>query len=73
MAEEDRMLLSGEVAKIFRVDPKTVARWAKQGRMTSYKTPGGRNRFLESEVRQHMAGMGVPVERLEAVLASGSA
>jgi len=47
---EDVLMTSGEVAKIFRVDPKTVSRWAKQGRLQSVKTPGGHRRFLRTEV-----------------------
>jgi excisionase family DNA binding protein len=41
----------GEVATLFRVDPKTVTRWAAAGRIRSIRTPGGHRRFLESEVR----------------------
>lgn len=47
----DRLLKPGEVAEMFRVDPKTVTRWAKAGRLTSVKTPGRHHRFRESEVR----------------------
>ncbi len=50
--EEDELLTSGEVASLFRVDPKTVARWAKAGKIASITTPGGRKRFRESEVRR---------------------
>jgi len=53
---EDRFLTPGEVAKIFRVDPKTVARWAAAGRIASIRTPGGHNRFRESDVRALLAG-----------------
>jgi excisionase family DNA binding protein len=47
----DRLLTPGEVAAMFRVDPKTVARWAAAGRMSRIRTPGGHSRFRESEVR----------------------
>lgn len=46
-----RLLTPGEVAAIFRVDPKTVTRWAAAGRIGSIRTPGGHRRFRESEVR----------------------
>jgi excisionase family DNA binding protein len=52
----DRLLTPGEVATIFRVDPKTVTRWAAAGRLHSIKTPGGHRRFRESEVRALLAG-----------------
>ena len=47
----ERLLSPGEVALLFRVDPKTVARWASAGRIGSIRTPGGHRRFRESEVR----------------------
>jgi excisionase family DNA binding protein len=48
-----------EVAAIFRVDPKTVARWAASGRLASVRTPGGHRRFRVSEVRKALNGTGV--------------
>jgi len=47
----DRLLTPGEVAALFRVDPKTATRWAAAGRLTSVRTPGGHRRFRESAVR----------------------
>ncbi len=41
-----------EVASLFRVDPKTVTRWAKQGRLTPIRTLGGHRRYRASEVEQ---------------------
>jgi excisionase family DNA binding protein len=46
----DRLLTPGEVAALWRVDPKTVTRWAATGRIASIRTPGGHRRFRESEV-----------------------
>lgn len=46
----DRLLKPPEVARLFGVDPKTVTRWAKAGRITSVRTPGGHHRFREVEV-----------------------
>ena len=39
-----------EVAKLFRVDPKTVIRWAENGKLTVIRTLGGHRRFQEHEV-----------------------
>jgi excisionase family DNA binding protein len=47
---KSRLLTPSEVARLFRVDPKTVTRWAANGRLNSIKTPGGQRRFRESEV-----------------------
>jgi excisionase family DNA binding protein len=52
----DRLLTPGEVAAEFRVDPKTVSRWAKAKRIGSVRTAGGHRRFRESEVRAILAG-----------------
>jgi excisionase family DNA binding protein len=52
----ERLLTPGEVAALFRVDPKTVTRWAASGRITSIRTPGGHRRFRESEVRALLSG-----------------
>ncbi|MGJ7905699.1 BldC family transcriptional regulator [Actinopolyspora sp. H202] len=52
---QDHLLTPGEVAAMFRVDPKTVTRWATAGRIGSIRTPGGHRRFRESEVRTMLA------------------
>jgi excisionase family DNA binding protein len=52
----ERLLTPGEVASLFRVDPKTVTRWAAAGRISSIRTPGGHRRFRESEVRALLRG-----------------
>jgi len=51
----ERLLTPGEVASLFRVDPKTVTRWAAAGRISSIRTPGGHRRFRESEVRAQLS------------------
>ena len=56
MENRDRLLTPGEVATLFRVDPKTVTRWAASGRIGSIRTPGGHRRFRESEVRALLNG-----------------
>ena len=46
-----RLLSPGEVATLFRVDPKTVSRWANAGKITTVRTLGGHRRFVETEIR----------------------
>jgi excisionase family DNA binding protein len=53
----EHLLTPGEVASLFRVDPKTVTRWASAGRIGSIRTPGGHRRFRESEVRTMLASL----------------
>ena len=50
MSEQETLLTPSEVAALFRVDPKTVTRWAKAGKLTSIRTLGGHRRYKESEV-----------------------
>ena len=52
IAAQERLLTPAEVASLFRVDPKTVTRWAKAGKLTSIRTLGGHRRYKESEVKQ---------------------
>jgi excisionase family DNA binding protein len=47
----EKLLTPGEVARLFRVDPKTVTRWAKAGKLTSIRTPGGHRRYPEKDVK----------------------
>jgi excisionase family DNA binding protein len=49
---EDRLLTPAEVAEMFRVNPKTVTRWARTGRLQAIKTIGGHRRYRLSEVRK---------------------
>ncbi|MEV8635205.1 BldC family transcriptional regulator [Streptosporangium sp. NPDC051023] len=49
------LLTPAEVATMFRVDPKTVTRWAKAGRLSSIRTLGGHRRYREAEVRALLA------------------
>src|SRR4029078_4354358 len=48
--EHERLLTPAEVAALFRVDPKTVTRWAQAGKLTAIRTLGGHRRYRESEV-----------------------
>lgn len=56
MDQNDSLLTPAEVAALFRVDPKTVTRWAKAGKITSIRTLGGHRRYRESEVRSLLRG-----------------
>ena len=48
--EVEVLLTPSEVAALFRVDPKTVTRWAKAGKLTPIRTLGGHRRYRKSEV-----------------------
>jgi excisionase family DNA binding protein len=58
----DGLLRPGEVADMFRVDPKTVTRWANDGKLTAIRTLGGHRRFREDEVMELRVSTGSLVE-----------
>ena len=45
-------ILSGEVARLLLVSPKTVNRWTSEGRLRCIRTLGGHRRFLRSDVER---------------------
>jgi excisionase family DNA binding protein len=54
------LLTPAEVAALFRVDPKTVTRWAKADKLTSIRTLGGHRRYRESEVQALLSAIPTP-------------
>jgi excisionase family DNA binding protein len=55
--DSEALLTPAEVATMFRVDPKTVTRWAKAGKLSAIRTLGGHRRYRESEVRDLLGGI----------------
>jgi excisionase family DNA binding protein len=49
-AADDGYLLGSEAAAILHVSPKTVSRWAAEGKLPHQKTLGGHRRYLESDI-----------------------
>jgi excisionase family DNA binding protein len=58
--DSEPLLTPGEVAAMFRVDPKTVTRWANSGKISFLRTLGGHRRFRESEVRAALSAVPQP-------------
>ena len=54
-SQPDPLLTPAEVAALFRVNPKTVTRWARAGKLTAIRTLGGHRRFRTSEIRHCLA------------------
>lgn len=48
-------LTSGDVAKLFNVHPSTVIEWANDGKLASFRTPGGQRRFRREDVEAFLA------------------
>lgn len=49
--DDEELLTPSEVAAMFRVNPKTVTRWARAGKISAIRTLGGHRRFRASEIR----------------------
>jgi excisionase family DNA binding protein len=49
--EDDIYLRSSEVASLLHVSPKTVSRWAKEGKLPYRRTLGGHRRFPADGIR----------------------
>ena len=58
----DALLTPSEVAALFRVNPKTVTRWARSGKLTAIRTLGGHRRYREAEVKELLGGI-IPAQR----------
>ena len=52
--DDDALLTPSEVAAMFRVNPKTVTRWARAGKISAIRTLGGHRRFKASEIRKFL-------------------
>jgi excisionase family DNA binding protein len=55
--QADSLLTPAEVAALFRVNPKTVTRWARAGKITAIRTLGGHRRFRSTEIQRCMNEM----------------
>jgi excisionase family DNA binding protein len=53
----EALLTPSEVAALFRVNPKTVTRWARAGKLTAIRTLGGHRRFKASEIKRCLEEM----------------
>lgn len=54
--DRPELLTAAEVAEEFRVDRRTVTRWAKNGKLEYTRTPGGRIRFTRQAVDKALKG-----------------
>jgi excisionase family DNA binding protein len=51
-----------QVAALLSVSPKTVSRWAQEGRLPYLRTLGGHRRYPDAEIRALLAALSVPSE-----------
>jgi len=61
---ENELLTPAQVAVMFRVNPKTVTRWARAGRISAVRTLGGHRRFRAEEIRRFLERIQDAVRRV---------
>ena len=52
LGPQEQLLTPSELASMFRVNPKTVTRWARAGKLNAIRTLGGHRRFKLSEIQR---------------------
>ncbi|MCU1350935.1 MAG: bldC [Acidimicrobiales bacterium] len=57
ISNPEALLTPSEVAALFRVNPKTVTRWARAGKLNAIRTLGGHRRFRASEIERCLQEM----------------
>jgi predicted site-specific integrase-resolvase len=53
---DEKLLTKGEVARLCRVDVRTVDRWLMSGKVACHRTPSGRALFRKRDVLVVVAG-----------------
>ena len=57
---EPRYLRTAQVAELLHVSPKTVSRWAQEGRLPYLPTLGGHRRYPDREIRALLETLSEP-------------
>ena len=57
----DEYLRAGDVARLLHVSPKTVARWATEGKLPYVRTLGGHRRFAGPQIEELASRLAVEV------------
>jgi excisionase family DNA binding protein len=57
---EPHYLRTSQVAELLHVSPKTVSRWAQEGKLPYLRTLGGHRRFPDQEIRALLETLSQP-------------
>lgn len=55
MLDYRELMTTKELAELYRVNPRTVHRWIKDGKIKGTRTLGGHHRFYKDEVEAAIA------------------
>src|SRR5437867_424309 len=66
--ETGRWISLGPASRLLGIDPDTLRRWADQGRVQSWTTPGGHRRFDRSALERLASSRHRPARRVLASL-----
>ena len=55
VVQREELMTSAEVAAMFGVNRSTPVQWAKMGRVTAVRTPGGHRRYRKCEIVELLA------------------
>jgi excisionase family DNA binding protein len=58
--KKETYLLASEAAELFQVSPKTITRWAREGKLPYARTLGGHRRYPESRIRALLEELETP-------------
>lgn len=62
--QKQKALGTFEIAKRCHVTPTTVYRWIRGGKLRAFRTGGGRNRVLESDLEEFLRRLDISVRRV---------
>ena len=63
LTEGQRWLTLGQACRLLGVDESTLRRWADNGHVAAFRTPGGHRRFAEPDIQDLLAGHGPQGQR----------
>ena len=62
-SDDEKLLTKGEVARLCRVDVRTIDRWLTAGKIGCHRTPSGRVLFRKHDVLTDVARAQTPRHR----------
>lgn len=60
-SNEDRLLTSWEVGDLLQVNPSSVNKWVKEGRISAFRTPGGHRRIRVRDLVKFLSEHKMPI------------